>query len=63
MKRNQPNEWKRAVKLDHQIRDSSQKGVEQPIYLHQDCVPLDEVNLNENQLDLFPGECDGLCGV
>lgn len=63
MKRDKPNEWKRAVKLDQQIRDSSKKGVEQPIYLHQDCVPLDEVNLNENQLDLFPGECDGLCGV
>lgn len=63
MKKNQPNEWKRAVKLDQQIRDSSRKGVEQPIYLHQTCVPLDEVNLNENQLDLFPGECDGLCGV
>ena len=63
MKKNRPQEWDRAVKLDQQIRDSSKKGAKQPIYLHKDCVPLSEVNLNEDQLSLFPEECDGVCDV
>ena len=63
MKKNRPQEWNRAVKLDQQIRDSSKKGVKQPIYLHKDCVPLSEANLNEDQLSLFPEECDGVCDV
>ena len=63
MKKNRPQEWDRAVKLDQQIRDSSKKGVKQPIYLHKDCVPLSEANLNEDQLSLFPEECDGVCDV
>ena len=63
MKKNRPQEWDRAVKLDQQIRDSSKKGVKHPIFLHKDCVPLSEVNLNEDQLSLFPEECDGVCDV
>lgn len=63
MKKKRPQEWNRAVKLDKQIRDSSKKGEKQPIYLHKDCVPLSEANLNEDQLSLFPEECDGVCDV
>ncbi|MGB3467242.1 MAG: hypothetical protein WBA74_18310, partial [Cyclobacteriaceae bacterium] len=63
MKKDRPLEWHSAVKLDKRIRNSSQKGVNQPIYLHKDCVPLDQVKLSENQTNLFNGECDGLCGV
>ncbi len=35
------------------------------LFLHADRIPLDEVNLDgdPNQLTMFMGECDGLCGV
>lgn len=63
MKLKQPAEWQQAVTLDHQIRNSSRMGVRQPIYLHRSCKPLDEVDLGENQLELFDCECSGVCGV
>ena len=34
MKRNSPKEWARSVKLDKTIRNSSKKGVKNPIFLH-----------------------------
>jgi len=41
------------------------RGPKQKLYLHRSALPIDEVNLNENQLE-FPGfirECEGMCGV
>ena len=62
-KKTQPKEWRKAIKLDRAIRNSSGKGVKQPVYLHRQCLPLEEVNLNENQLTMFQHECEGHCGV
>lgn len=33
------------------------------LYLHPSCQPLEEVYFNEDQLDLFTLECDGWCGL
>ena len=63
VKTTQPKEWRKAVKLDKELRNSTAKGVEQPIYLHRQCVPLDQVNLNEDQLTMFDQECEGVCDV
>ena len=63
MKRQRPDEWQKAVHLDQNIRHSSQRGIRQAVYLHRTCMPLEEVNLQENQTDLFKGECAGMCGV
>ena len=63
MKRNRPKEWLLAVALDDAIRDSSNMGVINPIYLHRSCKPLNEVDLDENQHDLFSNECDGVCSL
>jgi len=63
MKKNRSEEWDDAVQLDTKIRNSSQKGVHHPIYLHRSCTPLSEVDLQENQLDLFECECEGFCGI
>lgn len=63
LKLNQPKEWKKVVKLDEAIRDSTHKGVEKPIYLHRSGQPLKEVDLQENQLDMFTSECSGVCGI
>jgi len=52
LKRNNPEDFAEAVKLDKEIRNSSKRGITQPIYLHESCKPLDEVELNENQTEI-----------
>jgi hypothetical protein len=63
MKRNDPQSWEDAVQFDKKIRH--QPKLRSEAYLHRDRVPLDQVDLNENQteLDLFNNECGGYCGV
>jgi hypothetical protein len=63
LKQNEPREWKKVVKLDKTLRNSTSKGVLQQAYLHTSCVPLDEVYLKEDQTDLFINECHGGCGL
>jgi hypothetical protein len=64
MKQNRPNEWKRAVRLDYSIRNSTHAGIKNPVYLHKSCIPLDKVDLGESQVSLdFRSECSGHCGI
>jgi hypothetical protein len=65
MKRNSPDEWTEAVEIDRKIRKIPRfKG---QAFLHAQLVPLDQVNLDEDQMDLFDdgfiNECEGMCGV
>lgn len=53
---------KAIVALDKAIRNSSERGVKQPIYLHDSLKPLDLVELKENQTQLF-NECEGNCDI
>src|SRR5690606_35099339 len=39
MKRNEPDDFRDAVKVDRAIRDSSKRGVTQPIFLHRSLAP------------------------
>lgn len=62
MKRNDPVSWADAVTFDRIIRRIP--GVNSMCFLHRSCKPLDEVEFNENeQLDLFTNECEGMCGL
>jgi hypothetical protein len=57
------NEFTDAVIVDHAIRTAG--GRRGKTYTHRDCVPLDQVNLDdphENQFS-FLDECEGMCGV
>jgi hypothetical protein len=70
MKRNDPDSWTVAVDLDRQIRDIAsehpQTKLQSQLFLHRSCVPLSEVELGENQLDMWDmwdNECEGMCGV
>ena len=49
--------------MDKTIRDLSQHGINDKIYLHPSLKPLDEVDFNENQLEMFDNECEGHCGL
>lgn len=65
MKRNDPKAWEDAVSVDKAIRDMPR--MRGRVFLHRSCVPLDEVDLNENQLEFnfdgFGNECTGFCGI
>ena len=61
IKDNHPKEWKKAIKVDEAIRDSSQKGLDEPIYLHRTCTPLERVQFAD-QLEMFMCE-EGFCGL
>ena len=63
LKMRHPEEWSRAVAYDEKIRNSSKAGLRLPCFIHSSLRPLRAVDLNENQLDLFGNECEGLCGV
>ena len=66
---NSPEGWAQAVAMDRLIRDMAEhsraglrKGGE--LYVHRDCVPLDQVDLDKpDQGDLWSGECEGMCGL
>lgn len=63
------SEFAQAVEVDRRLRTHPPqayrtKGI---LYLHRDCVPLEQVDLmsdiDPRQLDLFNNECEGMCGV
>lgn len=62
MKKNQPDDFKAAVKIDEAIRNSSKKGIKQPIYLHDSCKPLKEVQFNP-QSEFQWGNCSDVCHI
>lgn len=62
LKQNHPKEWERIIDADKRIRRMGMK-VEEDMYLHRSCKPIDEVDFNEDQMDFFGNECDGYCGV
>lgn len=61
-----PEAWTDAVDLDRIIRTGF-RGIRGEVYLHRSAVPLDEADLttaaDRGQLDLWPNECEGLCGL
>ena len=63
LKQNAPDEFQRAVRFDEEIRNSTSRGPDNPVYLHRSLTPLGEINFQEDQLDLFDNECEGACGL
>ncbi len=63
-----PQGWERAVEIDHALRQEGSvvnRKLEQKLYLHRSCVPLELVDF-EKQHTLFRPmghECAGMCGV
>ena len=62
IKRNDPDGFKKAVELDKMIRNGNKK-MHSEQYMHKSRIPLGEVDLNEDQIDIFDMECDGFCGI
>lgn len=66
LKKEEPEEFKKAVKLDKEIRDGVY-NVRDELFVHKSRMPLDEVDLRtddeKGQLSLWGDECDGMCGM
>ncbi|NOG70844.1 hypothetical protein [Roseicella sp. DB1501] len=66
MRDHDANAWADAVSVDHAIRTGF-RGIRGEVYLHRSAVPLDQADLttdtDRGQLDLWPNECEGMCGV
>lgn len=67
---NEPNEFKKAIEFDKQIREKFIKydKLNMPVFLHQSAKPLDQVDFDtdeeKGQLTWdFKAECEGMCGV
>jgi hypothetical protein len=61
-----PQAWSQAVEIDRHIR-TGLRGIRGEVFLHRSATPLEQVDLSSaaerGQLDLWPNECEGLCGV
>jgi len=66
MRDHDPAAWAYAVDIDDTLR-TGLRGIRGAIYLHRSCIPLSQVDLStagdRGQLDLWPNECEGMCGV
>ncbi|MFC7706196.1 hypothetical protein ACFQXB_18605 [Plastorhodobacter daqingensis] len=66
MRDHDPEAWADAVAVDTAIRTGF-RGIRGEVYLHRSAVPLDQADLStaadRGQLDLWPNECEGICGV
>lgn len=61
-----PSAWADVVEVDRAIR-TGLRGIRGEVYLHRSCVPLENADLStaadHGQLDLWPNECEGMCGL
>lgn len=68
MKRNASSEWLAAVSFDKRLRTQRvtklAAGIKGEIFVHRSMKPLDEADLgDEDTIDMFANECEGMCGV
>jgi hypothetical protein len=68
LREHDPESWGKAVEVDRRLRTPENVArFRGELYAHNDCVPLDQVDLStaedRGQLNLFNNECEGMCGV
>lgn len=65
MRRNDPASWQEAVTFDRAIRNGLGR-LKSQVFLVPSCLPLEDAVAEEDlqyELDLWPNECEGMCGV
>jgi len=66
IKKGDPKEWQEVIEFDKAIRSNTKKS-EDKVYLHRDCVPIDQIDFDKDkdkeQLDMFNNDCTGMCGI
>jgi hypothetical protein len=61
-KKNSPEDFLAAVRIDEAIRNSTAKGIHNPVYLHRSCRPLASIAFDVSHDEQW-GECSGNCHV
>jgi hypothetical protein len=61
-KKHSPEDFQAAVAVDEAIRNSTAKGIHNPVYLHKSCRPLADVVFDIKANESW-GECSGNCHV
>ena len=65
-------EWDQVVQLEKTLQDNKEiiskvTGMKDTMFLTRKCVPIDEIDFeedkNKDQLDMFNNECEGVCGL
>jgi len=59
MKRDAPDDWKLACKVDDAIRENFAPT----FFVHRSLQRLADADVGEDQPELFGNECEGMCGV
>lgn len=65
----QPDEYQSVVDFERELHAGQIPGTKSAAYLHRSCVPLEHVDLSTDEdrgqyaLDLWGGECEGICGT
>lgn len=63
MKEHEPDDFEAACRVDDAIRNSTQKGINQPIFLHESLTPLREIVFPDRPPDLWKGNCSDACHI
>lgn len=64
LKTEEPLEFQRAVEYEKAMQDVTQYTHQSKLFLHNSCRQLDTISfIDENQIELFTNECEGMCGV
>jgi hypothetical protein len=60
-----PAGWQDAVRVDAAIRNGLPGTTADALYVHRDCVPLSDANIEVKDAgdDLFNQDCEGGCGI
>ena len=54
--------WKKSIEVDKSIR--RKHGMNSEMYLHNSHKPLEDIDFEDDQLELFEGyDCEGYCGL
>lgn len=61
MKVNEPSDFRAAIRVDRAIRNSTKKGILSQAFLHDSCMPLEDIEFKPGLPDLWHGECSGNC--
>lgn len=61
MKQKRPDEWSDACEFDKLNR--TQRKMKGEIYIHEQRIPLCDVDLSEDKMSLWDDECDGMCAT
>lgn len=66
LKETDPAGWARAIEIDNALRvpgNVLNRNLNQKLYVHATCVPLERANLEQDQKSLFDLDCEGGCGL